>query len=216
VDKVDIAVFQLALIFFPGIIWALMHRAFCEKERGSEFYFILNCFVFGVATYVITFSLYDAFGHLHPVARFFADGQTPASVFSFTDLLVTSGVAIVLGLLWTYGATYKPQYWFMQKIKASKKYGNEDVWDFTFNNPAAEYVNVRDFEKQLTYSGLVKAFSESGKMRELLISEAQIYNFEGALLYEMPLVYLARSSDDIHIEFPGVEAKLEGGLTHDK
>ncbi|MDK9722612.1 MAG: DUF6338 family protein [Rhodospirillales bacterium] len=210
-DKIDIAVFQSALIFFPGIIWALMHRAFCEKERGSEFYFILNCFVFGVATYVITFSLYDAFGHLHPVARFFADGQTPASVFSFTDLLVTSGVAIVLGLLWTYGATYKPQYWFMQKIKASKKYGNEDVWDLTFNSPSVKYVNVRDFNKQLVYAGWVKAFSESGKLREILISKAQIYNFDGELLYEMPLVYIARGSDDIHIEFPEIGSQTNRG-----
>lgn len=206
-DKIDIAVFQLALIFFPGIIWSLMHRAFCEKERGSEFYFILNCFVFGVVTYFITFSLYDAFGHLHPVARFFADGQASASVFSLTDLLVTSGVAIFLGLLWTYSATYKPQYWFMQKIKASRKFGNEDVWDFTFNNPAIKYVNIRDFEKRLIYTGWVDAFSESEKLRELLLSEVQIYDFDGALLYEMPLIYLARDSNDIHIEFPNIDMK---------
>ena len=107
-------------------------------------------------------------------------------------------------LLWLYGTNYKLLTRLLQSISATKRYGDEDVWDFTFNSgkPEVEYVHVRDFEKKITYAGWVEAFSETEKQRELRLRDVIVYDFEGNLLFETPRVYLARKMDNIDIEFP--------------
>jgi hypothetical protein len=103
-----------------------------------------------------------------------------------------------------YATNWKLLTRFLQCIRATKRYGDEDVWDFTFNSREAEveYVNVRDFEKEITYSGWVELFSESEKQRELLLRDVIVYDWEGKELFKMARVYLARKSDNIDIEFP--------------
>jgi hypothetical protein len=93
---------------------------------------------------------------------------------------------------------------FLQRIGATKRYGDEDVWDLTFNSGKAEveYVHVREFDKKLTYAGWVEAFSETEKLRELRLRDVIVYDFEGNILFETPRVYLARRMDNIDIEFP--------------
>jgi hypothetical protein len=82
------------------------------------------------------------------------------------------------------------------------------VWnrrrDYIFNSPfpAVEYVHVRDFANQFVFAGWVTTFSESGKLRELVLRDVQVFDFDGALLYEVPLMYVARKPEDIHVEFP--------------
>jgi hypothetical protein len=107
-------------------------------------------------------------------------------------------------VLWLYASTYKLLTQLLQQIKATKRYGDEDVWDYTFNSgrPDVEYVHVRDFDKKITYAGWVEAFSESEKQRELRLRDVLVYDFEGKVLFETPRVYLARKADNIDIEFP--------------
>jgi|ERR1700733_4600881 hypothetical protein len=93
---------------------------------------------------------------------------------------------------------------FLQWIKATKRYGDEDVWDYTFNSgrPEVEYIHLRDFEKKITYAGWVEAFSETEKQREVRLRDVIVYDFDGNTLFETPRVYLARKMDNIDIEFP--------------
>lgn len=114
---------------------------------------------------------------------------------------VVSAVCAVTSL---YGQNYKLLTRLLQKMGATKRYGDEDVWDLTFNSGKAEveYVHVRDFEKKITYAGWVEAFSETEKLRELRLRDVIVYDFEGIILFETPRVYLARKMDNIDIEFP--------------
>jgi hypothetical protein len=92
----------------------------------------------------------------------------------------------------------------LQKIGATKRFGDEDVWDFTFNSndTRVEFVHFRDFEQKVVYAGWVNTFSETDKIRELVLREVEVYDFEGNRLYDVPLLYLARKPETIHIEFP--------------
>jgi hypothetical protein len=91
-------------------------------------------------------------------------------------------------------------------IGATKRYGDEDVWDYTFNAHASiasvEYIHFRDFEKELIYGGWVATFSETEKLRELVLQDVEVYNFDGQALYSVPMLYLARAPENLHIEFP--------------
>ena len=93
---------------------------------------------------------------------------------------------------------------FLQSIRATKKYGDEDVWDYTFNSEltAVQYVHVRDLEHEFVFAGWVNAFSETEKTRELLLRDVVVSNFDGKELYTVPHLYLSRPVDDVLIEFP--------------
>jgi hypothetical protein len=69
---------------------------------------------------------------------------------------------------------------------------------------------VRDFDKKMVFAGWVRAFSESEKARELLLRDVRVTDFDGAFLYEVPLMYLAAPADTFHIEFP---VPAEGGVS---
>jgi hypothetical protein len=165
----------------------------------------MQAFLFGLVSYSATFVIFTLIGRPFTVidlgAKDSAALVTPAIAI---EVICAVGVSILLSVLWLYLTNYKLVTRALQKIGATKTYGDEDVWDFTFNSQkaAVEYVHLRDFEKQIVYAGWVNTFSETDKLRELVLNNAQIYDFEGRLMFEIPSIYLARSPDNIHLEFP--------------
>lgn len=205
--KIDLAILQIALIFFPGIVWAALHSRFIARQKLSNFQFVLYAFIFGIVSYVVTGSFYSILGEQHPVVAYLSaadKSELPNELFSFRHLAAVTVIALALAIAWIYLETYKLAAWFLQLIKATKKFGDEDVWSFTLNNPKpdVEYVQVRDFAKEIVYSGWIDSFSEAAHIRELLLRDVQIHDFAGNLLYEMPHVYIARAVDDIQLDFP--------------
>jgi hypothetical protein len=204
----DIFFFQLVIIFIPGIIWERLDASYGPSRATEQWDILRRTFVFGLAAYLATFCIYWLASRFFTGLNFqvfkfekdveFLDGPGVKLIF------YASVVSIFCGLLWLYITNYKLLTRLIQWIKATKRYGDEDVWDFTFNSgkPEVEYVHVRDFDKKITYAGWVEAFSETEKQRELRLRDVIVYDFEGATLFETPRVYLARKMDDIDIEFP--------------
>jgi hypothetical protein len=197
-------VLQLAIIFLPGLIWARMDTCYVLNSKPSNAEFLIRAFLFGITAYAITFLLFRWFGWEFAIVDITSkNGKllTPKILNSVLHTLLSSSI---LSILWIYSSTYKWLTRFLRYIGATKKYGDEDVWDYTFNasSAAVEYVHFRDFERKLIYAGWVSTFSETGKLRELVLKNAQVLNFEGEVLYNMPLIYIARQPDQIHIDFP--------------
>lgn len=205
VMKIDLLFIQIAVIFLPGLIWAGLDSRYALKSKPSEFQYILRAFLFGIASYVVTFSLYSGLG----CAFSLSDISDAASKGIFTpaiakEIASATLVGTILAVLWLYVSNYKVDTRLLQWIGATKTYGDEDVWDFTFNSSAAavEYVHFRDFENKIVYAGWVREFSETGALRELVLRDVEVFDFEGNLLFETPLIYLARKPENIHVEFP--------------
>ena len=211
-DKVSLFVLQIATIFLPGIIWARLDSTYGMKSKPTDTEFLIRTFIFGMVAYAVTFLIFGLLHRPFALVNLSNDGK---------DALVTAPIAweviwaicvsFVLSILWLYATRYKLLTNFLQRIGATKTYGDEDVWDFTFNSSktAVEYVHFRDLENKFVYSGWVNTYSESDKLRELVLSNAQVFDFDGKLLYEIPLLYLARKPDNIHLEFPYTGAKQD-------
>ncbi|HEX4111684.1 MAG TPA: DUF6338 family protein [Stellaceae bacterium] len=197
--KIDLLFVQLAIIFLPGLIWAGLDSRYARKSKSSEFHYVLRAFLFGMASYGVTFGLFAVFGRPFSLADF-SDAATKG-VFTraiFLDIAAGTLVGLLLAILWLYNSKYKLGTQFLQKIRATKTYGDEDVWDFTFNSAiaAVEYVHFRDFTNKIVYAGWVNEFSESEKLRELVLRDVRVYDFEGRFLFEMPLIYVARNPEN--------------------
>jgi hypothetical protein len=203
--KIDTIILQLAILFLPGLIWARLDARFALKTKPSDIEFLLRTFLFGLSSYAVTFLVFSALGRQFTVVDLTEVGTQPVVTNAvFKEVLWATGIGLVLGIIWIYAATYKWLTRFLQFIRATRTYGDEDVWDYTFNSsiPAVEYAHFRDFENKLVYAGWVKEYSETEKLRELVLRDVQIFDFEGTLQYEIPLLYLARAPENVHIEFP--------------
>ena len=195
---------QLALVFLPGLIWAQIDARYAAKVKQGQVEFVIRAFLFGIFTYAISFLGYRLLGQEFSGLGINATNQTFLLLDSFVDEIAISTVlSLVLAVIWLYLANYKVLVRALNWIRATSKYGDEDVWDYTFNSsmPNVQYVHVRDFEKGISYAGWVEAYSSSGELRELLLRNVIVHDRIGSAT-AIPLVYLARDRGDVHIEFP--------------
>ncbi len=202
---IDIVLVQLAIVFLPGLIWAQIDARYAAKEKRGQIEFFIRSFLFGISTYAITYVGYRLFGQSFSGIDIEASAPSRLWLDDFVDeIVISSAVSFVLAIAWIYASTYKLLHSLLRKIRATKSFGDEDVWGYTFNSTeeGVEYVHIRDFDRGITYAGWVRAFSESGKPRELLLKDVIMYDKDGSSSASVSLVYLARHGEDIHIEFP--------------
>lgn len=196
--------FELALIFIPGFIWMKIHTRYGSKGERTQFDLVLNVFIFGTVSYGLLYLVYRWNGWSLRIFELESDSKKLLQPEIFPEILAALGIAVVGGIATLYAENYKLLTRFVQLIRATKTFGDEDVWDFVFNSssPSVNWVNFRDFDQRVTYAGWVELFSESGQLRELVLREVEVYDFDGNKMYEVPRLYLARERDNIHIEFP--------------
>ena len=207
--KIDVLLFQLAIVFLPGLIWAQLDARYAMKEKPGPAEFFVRAFIFGLVTYVGVYFWYEIWGRSFSLLEISdSDSKIFLSKEFIDEIIISVPVSFILAIIWIYAATYRWLTRFLHTIRATKKYGDEDVWDLTFNSSEAkpDYVHVRDFDKGIVYAGWVEAFSETGKLRELLLSDVIVYgNSDGEDTTEeteIRFLYIARDKTDIHIEFP--------------
>jgi hypothetical protein len=199
--------FELAVIFLPGFIWMKIHMKYGVKGDRSQFDMILNAFLFGMTSYFVLFVVYGWLGWSLHLLSLDSESKKLLDVSVLPEIMLAVVIAILCSIVFLYVENNKLLTRFVQKIGATKTFGDEDVWDFVFNSnsKAVEWIYFRDFGERVVYSGYVRLFSESGQLRELLLQDVIVYDFEGAELYRMPRLYLARARENIHIEFPTLE-----------
>lgn len=203
--RVDLLILQLAVIFLPGIVWAQLDASYAAKAKRSDVEFFLRAFLFGLVAYAVEFLLYAALGKPFRMASL-ADASTRDVVSGevLAEVLWALLIGTVLAVGWLYASRFKLLTRALQRIGATKKFGDEDIWDFTFNSAdvAVEYIHFRDFENKLVYAGWVNTFSETDRVRELVLLDVIVYDFDGQEVSRTPRLYLARPPESIHIEFP--------------
>lgn len=196
--------FELALIFIPGFIWMKIHSRYGFKGEKTQFDLILNAFIFGVLSYTVLYFIYRYRGWPLKLFDLDTDSKRLLQPDLFPEILFAVAISIIGGVLSLYVENHKLFTRFVQTIGATKTYGDEDVWDFVFNSSssAVNFVHFRDFEQRVTYAGFVEVFSESGQLREIVLRDVIVYDFEQTEMYRVPRLYLARERENIHIEFP--------------
>jgi len=128
----------------------------------------------------------------------------------YTEIFCGCVAAVVLGIGITYISTFKLHTHLAHKIKMTKKFGELDVWGYTFNSKNIEYVTVRDHKNNLVYDGWVQSFSDDSENAELLLRDVSIYtNDTIERLYQVGAIYLSLNKEDIAIEFRDIEINKE-------
>lgn len=183
------------------------------KGKRTQFDMILNAFLFGITSYAVLLFIYSGLGKHLNILSLDSDSKKLLDGIILPEIMFACAISIFGGIIFLYVENRKIMTRFVQIIGASKTFGDEDVWDFVFNSSSkdVEWIYFRDFTERVVYAGYVRLFSETGQLRELLLQDVIVYDFDGNELYQMPRLYLARERENIHIEFPNVE-----GPVHDQ
>jgi hypothetical protein len=196
---------RLLLLFFPGVVCAYVVDALTIHRRRSEFEFVLNSLMLGIASYLVCWLALDAWhrldGSFHELVFLRALTDTKVAI-SIRELGAATVVAVLLALDLTGASTYKVPYRLAQSLGITKKFGELDLWGYVFNSKNVTWATVRDHGRNLTYDGWVELFSDDSQSAELLLSDVKVYrNDSGDFLYDADSMYLSLHRDAIAIEF---------------
>jgi hypothetical protein len=171
-----------------------IHSRYGFKGEKTQFDLILNAFIFGVLSYAFLYIVYRYQGWDLKLFELESDSKKLIQPDVFPEIMEAMLIAVIAGVLGLYMENHKLFTRFVQKIGATKTFGDEDVWDFVFNSRsrAVNFVHFRDFEQRVTYAGFVEIFSETGRLREMVLREVIVYDFRGTEMYRVPRLYLAK------------------------
>jgi hypothetical protein len=196
---------RLLLLFFPGVVCAYLIDTLTIHRSRSQFEFILNSLVLGIASYFLYWAAVTVirfFGYSVGPVLFWHTLTDTKSLVSFREVSAVTAISIFLGLGITGISTYKLHFRIAHALRLTKKFGDLDVWGFVFNSPQVEWATVRDSKRNLAYDGWVQLFSDDSQSAELLLRDVKVYtNDTGEHLYDVESMYLSFEPGNIMIEF---------------
>lgn len=210
-DFSDLAL-RVVLLFFPGVVAALIVDALTNHRPRTPFVFGTHAFVLGLLSYLLLAAGQAVASWivtwLHPdrgIPRLaFFQALTDADVaLRWMEILLAVPAGVVVAGIVAAGINHKWLHRTARTIRVSRRSGELDTWSLLFNSDEIGWVNVRDIRHDLVYEGWVDAFSDTGDTPEVLLREVAVYrNTTGSLLYRTPRAYLRLAPDQVVIEYP--------------
>ena len=197
---------RIIFLLLPGAIARTFYRKLRGRAKRKDWEDFVEIIVFSLLSYalyaLLLFLLNKEWATGIQFTAFEALFNEKVAI-RWQDVLNSSLLSVVLALLASYAYQFNIINRIGKKIRATTRFGDEDVWDFFHHSPnvRGEWVTVRDHKLNLYYFGWVEAFSDSGKQRELLLREVSVHdNSSGDYLYRTDALYLSRRQDDLTLE----------------
>jgi hypothetical protein len=207
--EVSALTLRVVLLFFPGVVCALIVQALMNRRERGALDFLVDAFVFGVGTYLLLAMLRAGCARISQIAGW----PTPAEITFFDVLLnekariswgeiaLSAVVAVLLGAGVAAIGNHHLLYRIAERLGISRKFGDPDVWNYFLNSPDIRWVAVRDVATDTVYEGAVEAFSDTGVAPELLLRAVRVSRSSTyTKLYDCDRVYLSRDRSSLVIE----------------
>jgi hypothetical protein len=208
---------RIILLVIPGIIGSRLYRSLRGKAIRKDWEDYLEILVFSFLAYGVYGLLIYSLSNLYTTENVFAAFKAFTSESIPIDkpvghaIFFASIFVVPIAIIASYVDEYKLINKFARRIKATRRFGDEDVWDYFNRSPDIKWVYVRDQKREVYYHGWIEAWSDPYKDRELLLREVDVYKSSTAeLLYKTDLVYLSRKSEDLTIDVDLVSNQLIG------
>lgn len=196
---------KLIILLIPGGISCLIFEKLTIHKSWNSFKFISNSIFLGGLSYLSAQLIFGICNDLS-FANFWEN--LPTKQIPFKAVIKSSFVAILIGFAGSKFDHYKILNRIGKKLKVTTKYGDEDLFYYFLNSSNVTEVYVRDIKNNITYHGLVDSFSENGSIKEIVLSDVKIYNYETSeFAYSLSKIYLCKPNDELIIELPNFEPK---------
>jgi hypothetical protein len=202
---------RIVMLAIPGVIALFLSSRLTGRTPKSGLNRVLLIIVLTVLAYMLhdglAFVLARIRGQPSPVPLSAALVDIESMKLAAHQLFLVAASAVLLAYLLAYAQRFNVINVVGQAIRATQHYGDEDVWHFFWNAPDdqknAGWVVVRDHALDLVYYGFVSTWSDSGRDRELILGQVEVFsNVDGRLLYEIEHLYVCREKHALSIEVP--------------
>lgn len=200
---------RVVLLFFPGVVCALIVRALTNRRERATPEFLIDSFVFGISTYLVLAMVRAACAAiartadwpLPPRITFFDVLTNERARISWGEIGSSAIVALLLAAAVSAIANHHLLFRAAGFLRISRKFGDPDVWTYFLNSPDIRWVSVRDVANDTVYEGAVEAFSDTGAAPELLLRKVTVSRSStDTKLYECDRVYLSRDRASLVVE----------------
>lgn len=205
--------FRLIIILFPGIISTLIYKKLVIKKKWESIDYGLNTLLFGILTYILLQGIYYCLqkGDLAIWQRLQDDQTVP-----YEEVLWASLVSVIVGLIASLIENKQCVNKLGTMICITTKYGENNLFYNFLSSTDISEVHVKDPINNLIYTGYLKYFSEDDDVREIVLEEVDLYEYDTAKhMNKFKSVYLNRAkSDNLIIEVPNsitIKTKKEDG-----
>jgi hypothetical protein len=198
---------RVSFIALPGIVGRQVYQVLTAPRNKKDWEDVCEIALFSLFSYTVYGLLMECsiklgmVGDKVVVLQALLDEKVP---LSWREISITSALAVVFAFIATYFRTHNVLTTIARHLRVTKKHGDEDIWESFLTLPAGQdWVFVRDHKLDLVYYGWIQLFSDSGKSRELVLREVEVYsNSTPDRLYEVERLYVSRNEDDLSIEYP--------------
>ena len=204
---------RVIFLIVPGIVSYMLFRKLAGKpkcEKWEEWCQIVFFSLIIYGSYSIIIWFFRLFGWKGELTFFKAVLNEKVSI-EWSEIIIASLIGLPLAFIFSAIHTHKLVNWLGRYIKVTRRFGDEDVWDFFHNLPDIpeyEWVIVRDHKINLVYYGWILSYSDSNKERELLMGDVSVCdNDTGDPIYEIERLYFCRDKYDITIEIPKIQVR---------
>jgi len=196
---------KLIILLIPGAIASKIYQKLTIHEKWTPFQFVANSILLGGASYLISQLIFDLFSKNDQLENFWQN--LPTKEIPYNDILWASFSAIVLSFIVSAIDHYKLLNKFGKLIKATNKYGDENLFLFFLNAEDVEEVYIRDKSSGFTYQGLIDSYSENANIHEIVLRDVLVFEYETSQqLYALDKIYLSKKKGEITIELPFINS----------
>jgi hypothetical protein len=214
----------IAIILLPGLIASVISdKITVHSKQWDAFKYSIYSFLFGVLSYGLLQFIENAYQYILAfLCKPYVIHTSTLAVWSIiqdekapivlSEVVWATLLAPVVALIASALVNYKVINKVAQKLQASQKYGDENLFSFFLNAKEVDWVYIRDKEAGFTYFGRVVSYSECDSIQEVVLSEVGVYEYEKSeLLYSVPLIYLSKKLGSFVIEIPPPTTEKENG-----
>ncbi len=206
-----ISSFLIRIIFLaaPGIVSYMLFRKLagknkCEKWEEGCFVVLFSLIIYAIYYIFVWFFVF--FGWSKGELVFFNAVLDESVAIRWQEIIIASLIGVPVAFIVSAVHTYKLINKIGRFLHVTRRFGDEDVWNFFHNLPEKqeyEWVYIRDHKTNLLYFGFIHAYSDSEKERELLMGDVDVFsNDNGEFIYKAKMLYICRSRYDLTIEIP--------------
>lgn len=199
---IDAFTIHAAIIAFPGLIGAGVQNANINSSRHTQLSFLVRVLLWTVFCYGLSYIAYSVLGVNFSVSPNVESTDNVDK--SIDEIIVASSLALIGGLTSVFVSSKKYIPRILNYFGISNSTGVDDIWEYALGQQSgvSPWVQIRDYENNLIYSGFVSSYSDSPSVREVMLLNVKVYGLTNSrLLYDVPGLYMSMPIDKCTIEF---------------
>ena len=165
--------FLIRIIFLalPGIVGSILYRKLKGKDSLKDWEDVLEILLFSLLSYALYglgIEILNAIGWTNSTITAFQALFNETIPIAWREVLIASGTGVLLAFFASALYTHKTINRIGRFLRVTRRFGDEDVWNYFNNIREVNWVFVRDHKLDLIYFGWISVYSDSEKKENCL------------------------------------------------